>query len=105
MDWFVLALALAAILAVQVLGFRLGHRVPFRLRGRDALLIVLGWGAVLLGFMVRAQVVRAGNLRRASQPTSVPMMGPQSSTTTNSRVRGTEPYELRAMKIRTFTQE
>ena len=43
----------AALLGLQVLGFRLGYRSPFRLSPYDIPLIIFACGGVLAGFLVR----------------------------------------------------
>jgi hypothetical protein len=50
---FFVVLYVAALLALQVLGFRLGYRSPFRLSPKDIPLIIVACGAVLAGFFVR----------------------------------------------------
>lgn len=53
MDWVILAIALAAVLSFQVIGFRLAYRQPLRLTAKHAPLLVVGGGAIFLGFMIR----------------------------------------------------
>jgi hypothetical protein len=63
--WLFLGLGLAVILAVQVLGFRIGYRKTFRSTAKQAPLIIVAGGGVLLGFMIRQ--VRT---RKSSKPLS-----------------------------------